>query len=74
MDCNKRSPVEEEVFRNLIYILRKDAFIPSADTIKNDIMKVFDDCQKRIRNILQVIYIFILYINIFFFEFLLINI
>ena len=55
-------------------MLRKDAFIPSADTIKNDIMKVFYDGQKKIRNILQVIYIFILYINIFFFEFLLINI
>jgi len=41
----------------MIYLLRKDAFIPSADTIKNYIMAFFEDSQKKIASILQVIYI-----------------
>ncbi|CAB5356115.1 unnamed protein product [Rhizophagus irregularis] len=39
--------VESEDFRNMISLLRKDAFIPSADTIKNYIMTSFNDNQKK---------------------------
>lgn len=49
--------VESEDFRNMISLLRKDAFIPSADTIKNYIMTSFNDSQKKVASILQVIYI-----------------
>jgi hypothetical protein len=41
----------------MISLLRKDAFIPSADTIKNYIMTSFNDNQKKVASILQVIYI-----------------
>ncbi|CAB4413278.1 unnamed protein product [Rhizophagus irregularis] len=40
--------VESEDFRNMISLLRKDAFIPSADTIKNYIMTSFNDNQKKL--------------------------
>jgi len=42
----------------MICLLRKDAFIPSADTIKNDTIKIFEESQKKIRSILQVIYLY----------------
>ncbi|CAB5194151.1 unnamed protein product [Rhizophagus irregularis] len=37
----------------MIFLLRKDAFIPSADTIKNYIMTSFNDSQKKVASILQ---------------------
>ncbi|CAB4433776.1 unnamed protein product [Rhizophagus irregularis] len=37
----------------MIRLLRKDAFIPSADTIKNDIISIFDESKKKINSILQ---------------------
>ncbi|UZO12987.1 uncharacterized protein OCT59_004494 [Rhizophagus irregularis] len=37
----------------MISLLRKDAFIPSADTIKNYIMTSFNDSQKKVASILQ---------------------
>jgi len=40
----------------MIYLLRKDAFIPSADTIKNYVMSFFNTSQKKITSILKVIY------------------
>jgi hypothetical protein len=54
--------VESEEFRNLIYNLRKDAFIPSADTVKTEIINFFNSNQKKIRTILQV---YILYIIVY---------
>jgi hypothetical protein len=56
--------VESEEFRNLIYNLRKDAFIPSADTVKTEIINFFNSNQKKIRTILQV---YILYIIVYIF-------
>ena len=53
--------VESKDFRNLIWNLRKDSFIPSADTIKNEIMSIFDDSLKKIRHILQVSILYIHY-------------
>ena len=50
--------VESEDFRTMIHLLRKDAFIPSADTIKNDITKLFDESKKKICSILKVIYLY----------------
>ncbi|GES80459.1 zinc finger BED domain-containing protein RICESLEEPER 2-like [Rhizophagus clarus] len=38
---------------NMIYLLCKDAFIPSADTIKNYIMTFYEDSHKKIALILQ---------------------
>ncbi|CAB4384487.1 unnamed protein product [Rhizophagus irregularis] len=35
--------VKSEDFRSMIRLLRKDAFIPSADTIKNNIISIFDE-------------------------------
>jgi len=40
----------------MIYLLRKDVIIPSADTIKNYIVSFFNDSQKKITLILKVIY------------------
>ena len=54
--------VESKDFRNLVWNLRKDAFIPSADTIKNEIMSIFDDSLKKIRHILQVSILYIMHI------------
>jgi len=42
----------------MIRLLRKDAFIPSADTIKNDIVLIFDESKKKIRSTLQVLYLY----------------
>ncbi|CAB5217378.1 unnamed protein product [Rhizophagus irregularis] len=47
--------VESEDFRSMICLLRKDAFIPSADTIKNDIISIFDESKKKINSILQIL-------------------
>jgi hypothetical protein len=49
----------------MIRILRKDAFIPCADTIKSDIMSSFTGHQTQIQTILQVYNIYF-YIFIFF--------
>ncbi|GES74848.1 zinc finger BED domain-containing protein RICESLEEPER 2-like [Rhizophagus clarus] len=45
--------VESEDFCNMIYLLRKDAFIPSAVTVKNYIMTFYEDSHKKIALILQ---------------------
>jgi hypothetical protein len=46
--------VESQEFRYLISILHKDAFILFADIVKNEIMKFFDENQKKILIVLQV--------------------
>jgi len=59
--------IESEDFHNLIHLLRKDAPIPSADTIKKEIMNTFNNSIKEIRKILQVcklFFIFFLLLNI----------
>ncbi|GET02882.1 zinc finger BED domain-containing protein RICESLEEPER 2-like [Rhizophagus clarus] len=45
--------VESEDFCNMIYLLRKDSFIPSADTVKNYIMTFYENSHKKIALILQ---------------------
>ncbi|GES84603.1 zinc finger BED domain-containing protein RICESLEEPER 2-like [Rhizophagus clarus] len=45
--------VESEDFCNMIYLLRKDAFIPFADTVKNYIMTFYEDSHKKIALILR---------------------
>ncbi|GES93085.1 zinc finger BED domain-containing protein RICESLEEPER 2-like [Rhizophagus clarus] len=45
--------VESEDFCNIIYFLCKDAFISSADTVKNYIMTFYEDNHKKIALILQ---------------------
>lgn len=41
--------VESNDFHNMIYHLRKDVIIPSADTIKSDIIKNFNNSLKEMR-------------------------
>ena len=60
--------VESEEFRNMLLLLRKDIQIPSADTLKKDIINTFNDGFKKIRHNLQVskLIIFIFFIGIFY--------
>jgi len=60
--------VEYEEFRNMLLLLRKDIQIPSADTLKKDIINTFNDGFKKIRHNLQVskLIIFIFFIGIFY--------
>ena len=60
--------VESEDFCNMIRILRKDAFIPCADTIKSDIMSSFTGHKTQIQTILQVCNIY-LFLHFLLFEF-----
>ena len=57
--------IESDDFRNMILNLRKDAFIPSADTIKNDIINNFNNNLKKMRHKFQVskliIYLYLFY-------------
>lgn len=59
--------VESEDFRNMIWLLRRDVSIPSADTLKKDIINTFNDSFKKIRHNLQVskLIIFVFYWNFF---------
>jgi len=55
--------VEGEKFKEMIFTLNSAAKIPSADTIKNHIMKKYKIEQEKIRNKLQVIiYLYLYYI------------
>lgn len=60
--------IESNDFRNMIHLLRKDVQIPSADTLKNDIIDTFKNSFKKIRHNLQVIIlvIFIFLLNFFY--------
>ncbi len=46
--------VESKDFHNLLHFLRKDAFIPSADIIKKEIIITFNNNLQKMRQILQV--------------------
>jgi hypothetical protein len=46
--------VEAPTFQQLIKLCNADARIPSATTVKNDIMKLFDEQRKKITDLLQV--------------------
>ena len=48
--------VEYEEFRNMLLLLRKDIQIPSADTLKKDIINTFNDGFKKIRHNLLIIF------------------
>lgn len=60
--------IESNDFRNMIHLLHKDVQIPSADTLKNDIIDTFKNSFKKIRHNLQVIIlvIFIFLLNFFY--------
>ena len=55
--------VESKDFRNLLHLLRKDAFIPSADIIKKEIITTFNNNLQKMCQILQVskLYFFCFY-------------
>ncbi len=55
--------VESKDFCNLLHLLRKDAFIPSADIIKKEIITTFNNNLQKMRQILQVskLYFFCFY-------------
>ena len=46
--------VESNDFCNMIRLLHKDVIILSADTVKNDIIKTYNENFKKICQILQV--------------------
>lgn len=46
--------VEDISFQELIKLCNPDAKVPSASTVKNDIMKDFDHERGKIRTLLQV--------------------
>ena len=46
--------IESKDFHNLICYLHKDASVPSADTIKKEIMNIFKYNTEKIRQVLQV--------------------
>jgi hypothetical protein len=50
----------------MIYILHKNAFVPSADMIKNDVMTIFDESQEKVCSFLQVITFRIFFFLIFY--------
>lgn len=49
--------VECPEFRQLINLCNPDAIIPSADTVRNDILNLYKDCHQDIKNKLQVYFI-----------------
>lgn len=46
--------VNDHDFKTIIYLLRADSIIPSADTIKRNIMRTYKDKKNDLCNILQV--------------------
>lgn len=38
----------------MVKMLNPDALVPSADTVKNDIMKIFEEEQKKMKKLFQV--------------------
>ncbi len=50
--------IEREELRRLFQLLNPDAVSPSADTIKNDIMKAFTKEHAHLKEILQVRFVF----------------
>jgi hypothetical protein len=58
--------LESKHFRQMIKLLSLDAFVPSGDTIKNDILESFKDEQERMKKLFQVI--LNIYINVVIFK------
>jgi hypothetical protein len=58
--------IESEDFRNLVNYLHKDATVPSANTIKKEIINTFNNNTKKIRQILQVNKLYLLHIKFIF--------
>jgi hypothetical protein len=46
--------IERPELKDLLKLLRPEIVIPSADTVKNDIMKIFKDEHLRLKDMLQV--------------------
>ena len=46
--------IESKDFHNLISYLHRDALVPSADTIKKEIINTFNNNTKKVQQILQV--------------------
>ena len=46
--------VESPEFGYLINLCNPSARVPTADTVKNDILKIFKNYQTKIQNLLQV--------------------
>ena len=58
--------IQSEDFHNLINYLHKDASVPSANTIKKEIINTFNNNTKKIRQILQVNKLYLLNIKFIF--------
>src|SRR5215216_4942682 len=46
--------LENKYFQQMIKFLNSDALIPSADTLKKNIMKIFEMEQKKMKKLFQV--------------------
>ena len=46
----------------MVKMLNPNALVPSADTVKNDIMKTFEEEQKKMKKLFQVILNICIYI------------
>jgi hypothetical protein len=53
--------IESKDFCNLINYLHKDASVPSAMTIKKEIINAFNNSKKKIQQVLQVNKLYLLY-------------
>ena len=53
--------IESKDFHNLINYLHKDALVPSANTIKKEIINTFNNSKKKIQQVLQVNKLYLLY-------------
>ena len=58
--------IESKDFHNLINYLHKDASVPSADTIKKEIMNTYNNNTKKVQRVLQVNKLYLLLLNLFF--------
>ena len=58
--------IESKDFCNLINYLHKDVSVPSANTVKKEIMNTFNDNTKKIQQILQVNKLYLLHIKFIF--------
>jgi hypothetical protein len=61
MDDHSFLSIESKAFHNLIHLLHKDVLIPSADTIKKEIINTFNNGIKEIRKVLQVCKLFFIF-------------
>lgn len=59
--------IELKDFCNLINYLNKNALVPSADTIKKQIMNTFNNKTKKVQQVLQVNKLNLLFIKFIFY-------